>query len=261
MIKTLVSIDADLASSIALRYACQMNKVSEVDIHTIHVHESSAGGLAMGSGWARRTWEKEQVEEGKKEISSLLMAESSACPVLREPLVVSGDRDTEILNELERGRYDLYVEGSPAPLTPRSFGKRIESRVYQNASCPILQVPNLVPIHEALCIVRDQSGTRSIFGSLRKLFAGADLKIDISLSSLRVEAGATAQEDDARKTALEFGWSIRATREFLGMTESLVSAMKPYGLIVVAMDRPIRTKNPLVEFLGQLSLPTLFCWR
>jgi len=45
------------------------------------------------------------------------------------------------------------------------------------------------------------------------------------------------------------------------MTESLVSAMKPYGLIVVAMDRPIRTKNPLVEFLGQLSLPTLYCWR
>ncbi len=261
MIRMLVSIDADLASSIALRYTCQMAKGTEVDIQTIHVHESDARGLTMGAGWARRTWEKEVVEEGKKEISSLLVAESSSCPILKEPLVLSGDRDKEILQELESGRYDLYVEGSPAPLTPKALAKRIESRVYQHAVCPVLQVPNLLPVSDVLCVIRDDPGCRCIFAALQKLLSGTELKVDISLSSFREEHSTSFRENDARKMAEEYGWTVRDTREFLGKTESLVHEMKNYGLIVVAMDRPTKTRNPLVEFLGQLSLPTLFCWR
>jgi hypothetical protein len=261
MIKMLVSIDADLASSIALRYTCQIAKVTEVDIQTIHVHEPGARGLTMGSGWARRTWEKEVVAEGKKEISSLLVAESSSCPILKEPLVLSGDRDKEILQELESGRYDVYVEGTPAPLTSKSLARRMESRVYQNAASPVLLVPNLLPVNEVLCVVRDDQGCRCIFATLQKLLSGTELKVDISISSLRDEHSTSFQENDARKMAEEYGWTVRDTREFLGETESLVHEMKNYGLIVVAMDRPIKTRNPLVELLGQLSLPTLFCWR
>jgi hypothetical protein len=261
MIKMLVSIDANLASSIALRYTCQVAKNAEVDIQTIHVHESGARGLTMGSGWARRTWEKQLVEEGKKEISSLLVAESSSCPILKEPLVLSGDHDKEILQELQRGQYDLYVEGSPTPLNPRSLAKRIESRVYQQAACPVLQVPNLLTVAEVLCVIRDAPGCRCIFTTLQRLFSGIDLKVDISLSSLREAENTSFQEGDAQKMAGEFGWVVRNTREFHGKTDSLVKEMKSYGLIVVALDRPTKTRNSLVEFLGELSLPTLFCWR
>jgi hypothetical protein len=261
MIKTLVSIDADLASSIALRYACLLAKVTEMDLQTLHVHESSTTGAAMGSGWARRTWEKELVEEGKKEIASLLVAESSFCPVMKEPLVVSGDRDAETLKELERGGYDLYVEGSPAPFTAKTFARRFESRLYQHASCPVLQVPNLLPLNEVLCIIRDDEGCRCAFGTLRRLFPEARLPVDVSLSSLRQQDDVSLQEDVAKRTANEFGWTIRNTREFHGGPESLAAEMKSYGLMVVAMNRPIKARNPLVEFLGQLSLPILFCWR
>ncbi len=261
MIKTLVSIDADLASSIALRYTCQLAKTTEVDIQTIHIQEASATGLAMGSGWARRTWEKEMVEEGKKEISSLLVAESSFCPVLKEPLVLAGDHDKEILKELERGQYDLYVEGGSALFTPKTLAKRVESRIYQQASCPVLLVPNLLPLSDVLCIIRDDAGCRRVFSSLQRLFPTTGLQVDISLSSLRPQDAASFQEDTARKMAAEYGWTIRSTRDFHGQAESLVGAMKNYGLMVVAMDRPIKARNPLVEILGQLSLPTLFCWR
>jgi len=261
MTKTLVSIDADLASSIALRYACQLATVAEMDIQTIHIHEPTRTGLAMGSGWARRTWEKELVAEGKKEISSLLVAESSFCPVLKEPLVLPGDHDTEILKELEHGQYDLYVEGGPTPFTPKTFAKRLESRAHQHAPCPVLQVPNLLPLSDVLCIIRDDTGCRCAFSSLKRLFPGGNLQVDISLSSLRQQDYASFQEDGARKVASELGWTFRATRDFLGKSEALVDEMKGYGLIVVAMDRPLKARNPLVEFLGQLSLPTLFCWR
>ena len=261
MIKTLVSIDPDLASSIALRYACQLATITDVDIQTIHIHGPSSTGLAMGSGWARRTWEKEMVAEGKKEISSLLVAESSCSRALKEPLVKPGDHDTEILKELEQGRYDLYVEGGPAPFTPKTLARRLESRVYQHASCPVLQVPNLLPLSDALCIIRDDPGCRCAFKSLQRLFPGGRLQVDISLSSLRQTGDAALQEEGVRRVASEFGWTIRSTREFHGSTEALVDEMIGYGLIVVAMDRPIKSRGPLVELLGELSLPTLYCWK
>jgi hypothetical protein len=261
MIKTLVSIDPDLASSIALRYACQLAAVTDLDIQTLHVHGPSSTGLAMGSGWARRTWEKEMIAEGKKEISTLLVAESSCLRALREPLVKPGDHDTEILKELEQGQYDLYVEGSPAPYTPKTLGRRLESRIYQHAPCPVLQVPNLLPLSDALCIMRDDPGCRCAFTSLQRLFPSGRLQVDISLSSLRQPGDTTLQEDGVRKLASEFGWSIRSTREFQGGTEALADEMKGYGLIVVAMDRPVKPRGQLVELLGELSLPTLFCWK
>jgi hypothetical protein len=261
MIKTLVSIDPDLASSIALRYACQLSTVTGLDIQTLHVHGPSSTGLAMGSGWARRTWEKEMIAEGKKEISTLLVAESNCLRALKEPLVRPGDHDTEILKELEQGQYDLYVEGGPAPFTQKTLAKRLESRLYQHAPCPVLQVANLLPLSDALCIMRDDPGCRCAFTSLQRLFPSGRLQVDISLSSLRQAGDAALQEDAVRKLAGEFGWTIHNTREFQGGTETLAEEMKGYGLIVVAMDRPVKTRGPLVELLGELSLPSLFCWK
>jgi hypothetical protein len=261
MVKTLVSIDADLASSIALRTTCQLAKATDLDIQTLHIQEAATMGPATGAGWASRTWQRELVEEGRKEILPVLVAESGTCPVLKEPLVLSGDRDKEILKELEQGSYDLFVEGSPVPFSAKTLARRVDSRLYQQAPCPVLQVPNLLPLQQVLAIVRDAPGCRCVFAGLQRLFPKTNLEVDISLSSLREQDRATIQEDAVGKAAGEFGWAIRNSRSFQGEVESIVPTMRAYGLVVVAMARPVKGKNPLVEFLGQLAAPMLFCWR
>ena len=58
MLRALVALESDLASSIALRYACQMANIVGMALQTIHVEDADAEGHAPGTGWVRRSWEK-----------------------------------------------------------------------------------------------------------------------------------------------------------------------------------------------------------
>ena len=63
MLKALVPVAADLASSIALRYACQMSESIQVEIQTIHVKAPSSESSQLGTGWVRQIWEKTMLTE------------------------------------------------------------------------------------------------------------------------------------------------------------------------------------------------------
>ena len=102
MIKTIVSIEVDLAASRAIRFACQLGNFIPMEIYPVYIKEAPPRDLTIGSGWARRHWEKELVQEGKEEISELITSEIDYCPVLQDSRVVYGDRDTEILKILEK---------------------------------------------------------------------------------------------------------------------------------------------------------------
>ena len=53
MLRMLVYLDADLASSIALRYACQLAQLIDMRLHSVHVeepdHDGTCAGYRMGS--------------------------------------------------------------------------------------------------------------------------------------------------------------------------------------------------------------------
>ncbi len=83
VIKTLVSIELDLVSSLAIRFACQLGSLMDAEIHPVYVKESSPHDSVWGAGWASRTWEKEMVQQGKAEIAELITAEMDFCPVLK----------------------------------------------------------------------------------------------------------------------------------------------------------------------------------
>lgn len=51
MIKTLVSTNADLATSIALRYACQLADLTGMVLQTMPVVEPEQEGHSPGTGW------------------------------------------------------------------------------------------------------------------------------------------------------------------------------------------------------------------
>jgi alkyl hydroperoxide reductase subunit AhpC len=58
MLKTAVAVEADLASRIAIRYACQLGRSIDMTISTIHALEPGEEGQAIATGWVRQTWEK-----------------------------------------------------------------------------------------------------------------------------------------------------------------------------------------------------------
>ena len=65
MIKTLVAIEVDLASSLAIRYACQLGSLIELELYPVYVKEPPPEVPATGTGWVRHTWEREILETGQ----------------------------------------------------------------------------------------------------------------------------------------------------------------------------------------------------
>ena len=50
MIKTLVAIEVDLASSMAIRYACQLGNLVDMELYPVYVKEPPSGGAHHRSG-------------------------------------------------------------------------------------------------------------------------------------------------------------------------------------------------------------------
>ena len=72
MLKVLISLNANLASKIALRYTCQMAKMIEMDVEPIHVEEADTEGNPPGTGWVREGWKKGLLETASDEIYELI---------------------------------------------------------------------------------------------------------------------------------------------------------------------------------------------
>ena len=268
MIKVLVSVDSDLASSIALRYGCQLANLMEVELQTIHVKEPGLEGPATGAGWARRTWEKELLEKGKNDIAQLLKAESSFCPVLSKPLIFIGNREEEILNELKRGAYDLFVEGIPSVSSSARLYQRIHSSLYQHMGCPFILVKNLLPLQRVLLLLSDEADPRLLMSTFLRIFGGAKIGVDLlsykfkqtglSFSPGEEEGDATIK--DAGRLLASEGWTPGQSRVAQGPPAELVENLQEYGLVLAAIDRSFNKKSQLLALLDRVSSPVLLCW-
>jgi hypothetical protein len=267
MVKALVSIDADLASSIALRFTCQLAKLVEVEIQTIHIHEpetGGAGGAVMGAGWARHTYEKELIQEAKKGITQLLTAESGFCPVLNKPIILYGDREKEILDRLQKGGYDIFVEGMPFQFSSKTLGRHLKSHLYQHLPVPALLVQNLLPLRKLLLLVEGSEDYASLFGAVAALFKGVDLEVDILFRNAEKGADAESFETLAGKVGENYGWKIGKIQEMPERPELMGAEVDEWSLVATFFERQPKGKaytGPLVEFLGSVSCPILFYWR
>ncbi len=255
MIRALVYVDPDLSSSIALRYTCQLAGMFDMEIQAIHAHEPEAHAHMIHTGWARRTWEKIQLEESKKEIEQLLNAEKQYCPVSIQPILVTGDPKKEIQEHLEKGGYDLFVEGIRRPLSPKSLSKKLQSSLYQSAPCPILLVQNLSPLSKVLLVIRERPTTKAMLSMFNSLFKGAKW----SHSAVIPEFLATSVSDkEAREILEECGFDVENVHRIKTTTE--IAKLGDYGLVAIGVNRGKRDKEPLVEFVQHFPSPILFCW-
>ena len=131
MIKTLIPVDKDLGSSIAIRYAGDLSNRIPMSLHDIHVVESPKDGTAPGSGWVRNTWENALIESESEDIRQFLEMEKISQPLLKFPKILIGNRSEKILQELHEGQYELFLEGVVPSFNPMDFYTLIHSRLYR----------------------------------------------------------------------------------------------------------------------------------
>jgi hypothetical protein len=277
MINTLISLNADLASSIAFRYACRLTACMDMRLQIIHVEEVDKEGFPPGSGWVRSTWEKGLLETAREDISQLINTEKNACPPLDATILRIGDQDDELLHEIEDKSYDLLLEGVLSSFHGQQFYKKIRSRLYKFAPCPILLVKNLAdPRHVAL-LLADAADAAALVPVCLKMFDPQKTSLDLIHFAFKtpgqpsftgqIEANAApAGREEAFKlleTAkaglAEKGWTPQATWAIQDSSEKIGEFLSAYGMIGACIPHHVHKDSLMLDLLGRIPSATLLC--
>ena len=278
MIKALVSLNADLASSIALRYVCQMASMVEMNIKTIHVEEAAAEGNPPGTGWVRRTWEKGLLGTAEVEMLRIINAERKTCSTLGSPKMVVGDRDTWVLRELAEESYDFLVRGMLLVYNASHFEARMRSKLYKKMPCPLLLVKNLVSLHKIALLIEEHTDLSVLVPTFLKLFGGAAVEYDLFHITLQKPGRLSAMKDDrdterpfsgmsdeilthATDMLVKAGGSPRETKTLKDVPAGIADSLQDYSLVVSCISRQMFRKGPLLEVLSRVPSAVLLCWQ
>jgi nucleotide-binding universal stress UspA family protein len=269
MLRTLVYLDADLASSIALRYTCQLAQLVDMKLYSVHVEEPDQDGHAPGTGWVRRTWESTVLKTGEFEIAQLIKAEKSSCPKLGAPKMLIGDRENEILREIQKESYDLLVEGSLHSFTDKKLYDKINSKLYRLIPCPVIIVKNLVDIEKIALIVRDDIESKKLISMFLKIIKGAKLKLDLVYCefqepgqlSFNTNSDINGTLSVAKEILVENQCSPENYLTIQGSPEEIGDTLRNYGLLACPLHHTISKKSNWFQLLSYTPSPILICWQ
>jgi nucleotide-binding universal stress UspA family protein len=257
VIKALAAIELDLASSRAMRFACQLGNFIEMEIHPVYVKESPPRELAIGTGWARRHWEEDLIQQGKTEISEMLASEIDFCPVLKETRVLFGNRETELVKILEKEDFDLYIEGAYFNWTASALYQKIYSKVFQRARGPLALARVLRKIYELLILCLEPAGTRALGASFQRLWAGCSVPISLALPR-GAQAGLRAEVGQAETALAGAGCQVKVQEDFSYFPEPPGEEfLRQYGLLALALPRDLKKDSPQLTWLAQVKAPVL----
>ena len=259
MIKTLVAIEVDLASSMAIRYACELGNLVDLELYPVYVKEPSSEVPTTGVGWVRRTWERELVATGKEEIQEMLAAEMESCPVLKEPRVIYGDREYELLKIMEHDHFDLYVEGAPYPFTPANIHHRLHQKFYQHLRTPLIWLRVLRKINQLLVVCQDPADIKALLAAINKLWTGCPTPVHLGVVTPAGYSEALRREAAAAREELEAAGCQASMKEIPAQTagELLPEVTKEYGLVAVCLKRDVKKDSPQLQWLSQVKAPLM----
>jgi hypothetical protein len=261
-LKALIAVKADLASSIAIRYACQLSELTGLKLQTLYVAKPDEQGQTPGTGWVKQTWEDAVTLRGRDTVAQLIQAEKAACPELGNPKMIAGKRDMEILHELQVSDYDLFMEGILHAFEPAGFLKKIHSRLYRNLPCPVLMVKNLISLDKGILALGEDRDLPSCIAVFFKLFEG--IQVDLDLICCRFDhTGDTAGRGlrTAENMLAEKSRTPGSSRVVHAGSESLEQSIRDYGLVLSSLSRENTAENPIVDLLGRTPCPVLIGWR
>jgi hypothetical protein len=262
MLKTLVAIEVDLASSFAIRYACDLGNLIPMELYPVYVKAPPPEVPVTGTGWVRHTWEREIVEMGKEEIHEMLASEQETCPMLQQPRVIYGDRNYELVKIEGQEAFDLYVEGAPYPFTPANIQRRLHAKFYQKLACPLIWLRGLRKVHQALVVCPDLAGARMALSAMQKLWAGCSIPLHLALPPQEGYGGpGDALRDEARKAlaAMEAAGCTVEVKEVADWASGgpAPATFKDYGLVAVPLPRAVKKDDIRLQWLAQVKNPLM----
>ncbi len=248
MIKTLVSIEVDLASNMAIRYACHLGNIIPMELYPVYVKQPPFEFPITGVGWARRTWEQEMIIKGREEIQEMLEAEMESCPVLKEPRVIYGDRNTELLKILEEEPFDLYIEGAPYPFNPTTISQRLHQKLYERINIPFIWLRVIKKVNQILVLATHEKAVKTIVPVISKVMSGSHIPIHLGILNKNVLEAVTAAKEELTNAGHDV-----AIKEIAEVAPQ--EATKDYGMVVASMDRTIKKDHPFLQWITQVKSP------
>ena len=268
MLRTLVAVNPDLASVIAMNYACQLSGIIEMGIQPLYVKEPEPGEQAPGVGWVRRTWEESLLAREQAAVDRLIEAERANCRTLARPKIRLGRRDDEILSNLRGGAYDLFVEGCLAGFEKSDFLQRIRSPLYRQLPCPVIIARNLIGLRKILAVFTDRVDVGRLLSALTSLFGETKLRLDLmycrfvdrarSVEPIDSENGLFQEADEILQAQ---GWVPENRIALQGSVEGLARQVEDYSLLATSLPHRPGRDNALLELLIGAPAPILLCWQ
>ncbi|MGQ9688204.1 MAG: hypothetical protein ACUVXF_05370 [Desulfobaccales bacterium] len=257
MIKTVVSIEMDLAASRAIRFASQLNYFIPMEIHPVYVKAPPSRDLSIGSGWARRHWEEDLVQQGKAEIVEMISSEWEFSPTLKEPLVVSGDREAELLRIMDIQPFDIFVDGEPFEWTPAGLHHKLHSRLWQRFPGIIGFARVLRKINTLLLLCSEAPGVWPLVESMTRLWSGSTLPIVLAVPRGAPDA-LTQEAARAQEALAQSGCRVSLLSDVACYPEPPVPEfLRQYGLMALALPRGLKKDHPGLAWLAQVKVPLL----
>jgi len=239
MIKTLLNIEENLASSIALRFSGYLNKFIPLNLYIAHVEETGKKDN-VGQGLVHQAWEEGVLASGKRLVDRMLRTENIDCPLAGRPRITVGNREEEIIYQLRSGQYELYIEGYLNTSDPEDFFSLINSPLFTQAPCPILVTKNLSISKRCALLCADSVDPELLVKESCKILRDSSFLFDIvyfkfkeneSLAFLdRKEAGSHLKQTE--QLLANHNSQVEEVQVLSGTPEQVGDYLKKYALVV-----------------------------
>lgn len=261
MIKALVSIEMDLASSMAVRLACQLGGLMEMEIHPVYAKKSPSHEESMGAGWASRTWQREMIEEGRQEICQLLASEQDFCPVLRDPRILYGDREAELAKIMRTDGFNLYLEGVHWAWTPHDIVKSLHGKLYQGLGSPFILVRTLRKISGVALLCLNTEQIEALTGILQSMWKGCSVPLTFAYPA-QDAAALEGAVDRGRKALEDSGCATQVLRlPNSAPSHDVSDILSEYALVALSLERDLKKECPELQWLSQVNTAALLAFR
>jgi hypothetical protein len=227
-------------------------------------------GYPPGSGWVRSTWENGLLQTAQQEIAQLINTEKANCPVLDEPIVRIGDREEELLQEIKRESYDVFLEGVLSSSDEQLFFQKVRSKLYRQIPCPIILVKNLVAPSRVALLLAEHKDVKPMINTFANLFEKSKMTVDLVYvktqrtgpdASPKIAAEAAGPEwaeargllDDATERLAFHGWTPQERWIIQERPPKIGEMLGPYGLVGSRLPRTPHKSSMVMELLSHVA--------
>jgi len=264
MIKGLLVLDENLASSIALRYACRLADYMPIKFKAAHVENPDTDHQSAGIGWIKRIWEQGIEDAGTQTVRRLIQTEKVDCEFIGAPKILIGDHNKELLNALWGDRYQLFIEGNLNTSNIDDFFNLINSELYSKSPSPMLIVKNLVNPGKVVLICGEGVQTNVLGAHFLKIAKDASFTIDILFYKYEADREPLfldKREGGSALTKIEEmltgnGLQVEQSRVVSGSPELTADLLRDYGLAITTFPSH---KSARLELLANIPIPVILC--